>query len=242
MNFLPTAKLRQQIDQEIESALEDSKQIVKESILEQPRVFTKGTLFTVKQFRDELLHRFDRDRLKVRYKTMAEVGRSLERALDNSTFVRRVSDMGIDSSFEVTKLPSELNSYDDLKAEITRMRSAMRNYKELGATLADVLGAVGSLHETTQEQERITLRLAALALYYREKIINDREIRFANNIKGLTPKELRDHATKGLDPSPEIIEEIAQDPAKRTQITEIGTLHGLLTSVAFGASGEPYGV
>ena len=198
--------------------------ILLETILEKSDVFRNPDYWvSIADFRDHVLHPFDLARLQAVHTTTTDAWQAIEHSLSSFPWIE-TRGSGIITEFRVKTYPNTLpRNLNDALAEVKNLRTALGKWKDIGQQMIDLTEGVHALNLGLRKNEELLHRTAALAFFYRSRIV---EFNKARSIES------------EIDPDPMLLEAIQADPSKYAEVKILQKSFGLLTDEALEKSVE----
>ena len=193
--------------------------VLLETIIEKADLFRNPEMWvSVQDFREQVMHRYDLERMQLAYSTPTEATQALIHALESYPWIE-TRGSGIHTEFRVKHFPNTLpRNLNDALAEVKQLRSVLAKWKDVGQQMLDLTSGVHALRLALKNNEDLLFRAAALAFFYRSRLVE-----FC---------KARDLSFDDIDPNPMLLEAIVADPSKFAEVKVMTKAFGLLTDEA----------
>jgi len=196
-----------------------AKELFEDTIQERPELFASGAWFSLDNFREKVLHPFDRKRLELSYSSPGEAWAALKHAICQLPWVETRGE-GLEIEFRCKHIPSNAPAnYSEAMALIDHYKKALVRWKDSGQQLLELTAITNALNLSMEASEYRLLRAGALIHYFRTMAQT-----FAQDIEAATSKKRLVRT-----PTPFDLEGILANPAAYGKVMGLLELVGILT-------------
>lgn len=188
--------------------------VILETVTDNPALFN-GRWWSIKDFRDKLMHEFDFIRLRNNYGDLTSLSNALVHAFTHAPWIQCRSISGLETEFRIATFPlTKPTNLPDCHLLIDHYRTIVMKWKQIAVTLHHVTRVARSMQLTTEDAAERLDRGIALAVLYR------------NHAKTLHERFLSEDSAF-VDPSADDIKAVLDDPRKVLEVSELASLHGI---------------
>lgn len=204
-------------------------------LVEEAEWISLGSLFT------QTLHKYDLYRVRVMF-TNPETGKlattkmkdAFIAALRKLDYVELRGETVDVMEYRLLEVPQ--NAPQTLQEALEQIRvyqTALKTWKDLGAMVVDLHGVVNAVKATAEDQERVIRRMAMLAVYYRDKVLEQQDMITLRQDALLRHKITLPLLTEAqLDPTPAQLADIVMKPEQFIKLTRLTNVYNTLKDEA----------
>lgn len=183
-----------------------AEQILQETAVSHPEILTQGWIY-LRDVRDNLMHPFDRERLRLSYRA----GNSWEALKDAATRVPwlEVRGEGLDTEIRATSIPADtFATLEEALDRIAHLNIVFDHWKEIGHKLLLAEETIWNMKEHLKATDTRLMRGLALVFHYKALANEYRELLIQHKVHTNTLRTLE-------PPTPAILDQMWQgSPAK----------------------------